>query len=223
MSSPPAPQAIRQEEMSRAFTIAANGYTAYVLTCRIAKALRAVAPRLRLTILPSGTPDILDELDTGLIDFALAGMTDGGDRFKCSRVMTDRYVAMMRCGHLAAGGPLHAEDLARLEHLTVTSSGDNTSFVDDILEARDLKREIVLSLPFLAVPEALAGSDLVAIMPQRVAQQLARSWELTACPLAYDTPQVELYMTWHRRLDSQVEHRWIRGTIRECLWVIAAT
>lgn len=216
------PQAVQPEEMSRAFTITVNGYTAYVLTCRIAAALRAAAPRVRLTILPSGTRDVLDELDTGLIDLALAGMADGGDRFKCSQVMTDSYVAVMRRGHPAAGTALQAEDLAKVEHLTVTSTGDSTSFVEDILEARQLKRNVVLSLPFLAAPEALAGSDLVAVMPARVARQLARSWELTACPFAHNTPQIELYMTWHRRSDNHPEHRWVRRTIRTCLRDIAA-
>ncbi len=216
------PQSTRPEDTSRSYTIAVNGYTAYVLAWRIVAALRRAAPRMRLTILPSGTRDILDELDAGLIDFALAGMTDGGDRFKCSRVMTDHYVAVLRRGHPGARAAMRAEDLAQMEHLTITSTGDNTSFVDDILEARQLTRDIVLSLPFLAAPEALAGSDLIAIVPSRVAQKLTRLWDLVACPLADETPNVELFMTWHRRLDSQAEHRWIRGTIRECLRDIAS-
>ena len=211
------PQAARPEEMSRGYTIAVNGYTAYVLTNRIVRALREAAPRLRLTVVPSGTRDVLAELDAGVIDLALTGLTEGGDRFKRSRVMTDRYVAVMRAGHPQAQDTLPAEALARMRHLTVTSTGDDTGFVGDFLEARQLRRDVVLSLPFLATPEALAGSDLVAVMPAGVAACLARVWGLAACAIECDAPAIELFMTWHRRLDGQSEHRWLRGMIRQCL------
>ncbi len=211
------PQATRPEDMNRAYTIAVNGYTAYTLAHDMAKALNAAAPQLRLTIVPSGTRDVLHELDIGLIDLALTGRTDGGDRFKCSRVMTDRYVAVLRKDHPCIAAALTAQTLGQMRHLTITSTGDNTSFIDDLLEARQLKREVALSLPFLATPEALATSDLVAIMPARVAARLARAWNLAACPLVFETPQVELTMIWHRRLDRQPEHRWLRTQIRQCL------
>ncbi len=212
-----APQAARPEDMTRTCTIAVNGYTAYVLAVPIVEALRKAAPQLRLLMVPSGTRDILHELDAGLIDLALSGMTEGGDRFKCSRVMTDRYVAVLRAGHPGASAILSAQDLAPMRHLTVTSTGDNTSFLDDYLEKHQLKRDVALSLPFLAAPEALAKSDLVAVMPARVAARLARIWGLAACAIACDAPQVELFMTWHRRLDAQEEHRWIRNAVRHCL------
>lgn len=211
------PQSARPEDMSHSCTIAVNGYTAYALTNQIVDALRKVAPQLRLMILPSGTRDILGELDAGVIDLALTGMTDGGDRFKCSRVMTDHYVALLRNGHPGACANLSVQALAQMQHLTITSTGDNTSFLDECLEAQRMKRDIVLSLPFLAAPEALVRSDLVAIMPARVASRLTRTWDLVACPIACEGPQIELSMTWHRRLDGQEEHRWIRTAVRRCL------
>ncbi len=217
------PQITRPEDMSRAFTMAVNGYTAYALTNEIVDALHEAAPQLRLTIVPSGTRDILNELDMGLIDLALTAMTTGGDRFKCSRVMTDRYVAVLRRGHPDAAASLSAEALANMRHLTITSTRDDTSFVDLFLEARQLKRDVVLSLPFLAVPEALTGSDLVAMMPARVASRLARTWDVVACAVDCHSPEIELSMTWHRRLDGQGEHRWIRTAIRRRLRDIGRT
>ncbi len=210
-------QAVQPADMAGRFTIAVNGYTAFALTNRIVDALLAEAPQLRLTVVPSGTRSIPDELDAGLIDLALADLLEGGDRFKCSRVLTDRYVAVVRSQHPAASTQLSLESFAGLRHVTLTSTGDSTSFVDEALDAAGLRRTIVLSLPFLAVPDALAGSDLVAILPARVAVRLQRNWDLVACPLPCAAPPVHLSMTWHRRVDGQVEHLWLRSAVRRCL------
>ena len=215
------PQATRPEDMRGNCTIAVNGYTATVLAARLVDALWSAAPKLKLTLVPSGTRNILDELDAGVIDLALTRMLDGGDRFKCTGVMTDTYVAVMRSHHPAAAGPLSLCDIAQLGHLTITSTGDNTSFLDEALEREGLKREIVLSLPFLSAPEVLVKSDLMAVMPARVAAWLGQGHVLVACPLPCQSPAVALSMTWHRRLDGQAEHRWIRDAVRQCLAEVA--
>jgi DNA-binding transcriptional LysR family regulator len=211
------PQAARPEDMSGHCTIAANGYTAFALTDRLVNMLLSAAPRLKLTILPSGTRNVLDELDAGVIDLALTRMLDSGDRFKCTGVMTDHFVAAMRSGHPAAASELSLKDIAELGHLTITSTGDNTSFLDEALEERQMKRSIALSLPFLSVPDVLAKSDLIAVLPARIAAKLGRTYEIVARPLPCKSPAVDLAMTWHRRLDAQPEQRWIRDKVRRCL------
>jgi DNA-binding transcriptional LysR family regulator len=216
-------QAAVPAEMTGSFTIAVNGYTAFALTNRIVDAIREDAPGLRLSIVPSGTRDVLNDLDNGTLDLALAGMLDGGDRFKCARVLTDRYVVVMRSQHPAATQDVSMEAFARLRHLVVTSTGDSTSFVDDALDEAGLTRRIALELPFLAVPEALAASDLVAILPALVAGRLRENWALIERPLPCAGPSIDLTMTWHRRTDEHGEHKWVRSAVRRCLARIGQT
>ncbi len=210
-------QALVPAEMAGRFTIAVNGYTAFALTNQIAAALAAEAPQLGLTVAPSGTRNIPDDLDAGLIDLALTGPVEGGGRFMCSRVLTDQYVALMRRQHPAAGAALSLEAFAGLRHLALTSTGDSTRFVDDALQAVGLRRTVALGLPFLAAPEALAEQDLVAIVPARVAARLRQPWGLVAHELPCPSPPVHLFMTWHRRRERQATHQWLRSAVRRCL------
>jgi len=39
--------------------------------------------------------DVLDQLDSGGIDVALSTLADGGERFKCVRIMDDDYVVLL--------------------------------------------------------------------------------------------------------------------------------
>ena len=147
-------------------------------------------------------------------------LLDGGERFKCSRVLTDRYVAVMRRQHPAATGELTLQRLASLRHLALTSTGDSMAFLETALDAAGLTRTVALSLPFLAAPEALASADLVTILPARVAARLRQGGALVAHALPCVAPAIHLTMTWHRRRDTQAEHQWLRANVRRCLAAI---
>ncbi len=211
------PHGAAPADMAGRMVVAVNGYTAFALANRIVAAIHAEAPGLGLAVVPSGTLDILDQLDARAIDLALTGPLDGGDRFKTTCMLTDVDVAVMRSRHPAAEAELSLQTLAGLRHLTLTSTGDSTAFLDEALEAAGVRRTIGLSLPFLAVSEALMGSDLVVILPRRVAAVLRRSWDLIERPLPFPAPPVHLMMTWHRRVDEQPKHQWVRATVRRCV------
>ncbi len=214
------PQAARPADMTGQVTIAVDGYTAFALANRIVDALRHEAPGLALTVLPSGTRDVLDALDAGVIDLALTRLLDGGERFKCSRVLTDRYVAVMRRQHPAAVGELTLERLASLRHLVLTSTGDDQGFLEAALAAAGRARAVARGRPFLAAPDALVRADLVAILPARVAARLRQDGKLVERDLPCAAPAIHLTMTWHRRRDTQAEHQWLRASVRRCLAAI---
>jgi DNA-binding transcriptional LysR family regulator len=87
-------------------------------------------------------------------------------------------------------------------------------FVDHALGERGLSRRIVARVPFLSVVLMLVGSDRLAIVPRRAANDLAAICPLVAMELPFGSPWIELSMIWHRRLDNHPAQRWLRGMIR---------
>ena len=81
------------EEADRRFTIAANNYAAAVLAGPIFAECRAVAPKVRLQLRPSGTLDVPELLDRGEFDVALVGQQAPVSRFSSQMLMEDEYVA----------------------------------------------------------------------------------------------------------------------------------
>jgi DNA-binding transcriptional LysR family regulator len=96
----------------------------------------------------------------------------------------------------------------------ITSTGDDTAFVDRALAERGLSRRIATRVPFLSIALLLVNSDHLAVLPRRVATDLAAICPLAVKDLPFGSPWIALSMIWHRRLDNHPAQRWLRETIR---------
>ncbi len=202
-------------QASRSFTIAANNYGSRAVIPGLIRRVAKLAPSVVLDVRPSGTLHVLDQLDSGGVELALSTLTDGGDRFKCVGLMEDEYVAIVASDHpVAAEADLSIERFAALPHVTVTSSGDDTHFIDDALAEHGLTRFVSAMVPLHSLILMLIGSEAVAVVPRRVAADLVVICPRAMRPLPFPSPRVALSMIWHRRLDNDPAHRWLRGTVR---------
>jgi DNA-binding transcriptional LysR family regulator len=67
---------------------------------------------------------------------------------------------------------------------------------------------------YLAVPAALAGSDLVATVPRRVAELIAATARVAVTPLPIDFA-LTVSMAWHRRAATDPAQSWFRSLLIE--------
>jgi DNA-binding transcriptional LysR family regulator len=205
-------------EASRSFTIASNNTAARAVIPALVRRIAKLAPSVVLDVRPIGARNVLDQLDNGEIELALSTLIDGGDRFKCAGLLDDEYAVILWNEHPVAADPaLSIEDFAALPHIEVTSGGDDTHFIDDVLAARGLARPIAAKLPLHSLASVLIGSRAVAVVPRRVAADLVSLCATTMRPLPFPSPRVSLSMIWHRRLDNHPAHRWLRATLRDAV------
>ena len=207
------PTAFEPTASNRRYTLAINNYSAVVLAPPLVAATLAAAPNVRLDLRPSGTLDIAEQLDRGDLDLALVGAEAPGERFSAQPLLEDRFILVMRRGHPSSLRALSPAEFAALPHLEISSSHEDTSFIDPWLANLGLARRIALRAPYLSAAPILAQSDMVATLSRRIAQELARDHPLQICEPPYDSPYVRTVMLWHRRLDSQPAHRWLRDVI----------
>jgi DNA-binding transcriptional LysR family regulator len=207
------PDTFIPEQADRRFTVAANNYAAVVLSPRIVMAVAAAAPSVHLDIRPRGTLDVVDLLDRGELDLTVGDFDHPGERFAVHPLLEDPFVLAMRRGHPAGRRKLTPEAFAALAHLEISSSGEDTSFIDRWLAGRKLRRSIMHRAPYLSAVGILSQSDMVATLSRRIAQAFVLGDPLQTRDLPCPSPQVSIGMLWHRRLDNQPAHRWLRGVI----------
>ena len=207
------PAAFDPAASDRRFALAINNYAAVVLAPPLVAAVSAAAPAVRLDLRPSGTLDILDRLDRGDLDLAIGSMGSPGERFATAPLLEDPFVLVMRRGHPASRRKLSAAAFAALPHLEISSSGEDTGFIDRWLVASGLVRRIGLRAPYLSAGPILVQSDMVATLSRRIAQEFVRNHPLQIREPPYDSPRVRTVMLWHRRLDRHPAHRWLRDVI----------
>jgi DNA-binding transcriptional LysR family regulator len=209
------PDGFDASQTSRSYTIAANNYAARAVIPALARRMAKTAPSIVLEVRPIGALHVLDQLDAGGVELAVTTLTEGGDRFKCVGLLDDDYVAILSSDNPVAAEPeLSIETFAALPHITITSSGDDTHFVDDALADCGLDRLVSAKVPLHSLILMLIGSEALAVVPRRVAADLVAICPLTMRPLPFPSPRVSLSMIWHRRLDNHPAHRWLRGTLR---------
>jgi DNA-binding transcriptional LysR family regulator len=205
-------------QASRDFIIAVNNCAARAVVPALVRRLAKLAPSVVLDVRPLGRRNVLDQLDGGEIELALTALIDGGDRFKCVGLLDDEYAVIVSSDHpMVADLEFSIEDFAALPHIDVTSSGDDTHFIDDVLAERGLTRAVVAKLPLHSLVSVLVGSRALAVVPRRVAADLVTLCPLVMLPLPFPSPRVSLSMIWHRRLDNHPAHRWLRGTLRDAV------
>ena len=197
----------------RHFSIAVNNYAAVALAPPLVAAVAATAPGVCLDLLPSGTLDITARLDHGDLDLAIGNMDTPGERFALTPLLEDSFVMLMRQDHPASRRKLSAAAFADLCHLEISSSKEDTSFIERWLAEHNLKRCIDLRVPYLSTAQILTQSDMVATLTRRIAQELVRSHPLQIVEPPYISPRVQTQMLWHKRLDRHPAHRWLRELI----------
>lgn len=212
---------------TREFSIALDNRAALALAAPLVLQVSKAAPGVTLRLRPSGTLDLAGLLDRGELDLAVVGdaRRAAGERFGSRQLFEDAFVLVMRSGHPAQDEPPSLAWLAGLQHLDISSSGDDIRFLDEALAARGLSRRVVLSAPYLSAPALLTQSDMVAVVGQRVAAEFARVHPVAIKPLPRLAPErggdrnagrtaAQAVMIWHRRSDSLPAHCWLRDLLQ---------
>ena len=76
-----------------------------------------------------------------------------------------------------------------------------------------------LTLPhFLALPDVLGDTDLLALVPEPLACSLCARFSLQQRPLPYSAPPTNLQMVWHCRNTPEPGHGWLRDQLQQVLW-----
>jgi DNA-binding transcriptional LysR family regulator len=206
------PEEFIPTQAERRFTVAVNNYAAVVLAGPLIAESAALAPKVRISLRPSGTLNLQELLDRGELDIAIAALEPPADRFAARVLVEDRYVAVMRRGHPVGRKRLDAKTFAALPHLVISSSGEDLSFVDAALAAEGYARSIALEAPYLSAGTILVQSDMVAVLGGQIAQEFRRAYPIELRDLPFKSPRLRAVMLWHRRFNDQPAHRWLRET-----------
>src|SRR5215207_1820357 len=195
------------------FTAGMAEYAEVALVGRLAASFAREAPRATLRLTPLTGPEAAEQLDRGTIDVAVAHTRNLPPHIQSQVLLRDPFVVVMRRGHPAAAQPLSLEAYAAQDHVLVSPRGATSGALDRILVDFGLKRRLALLVAtYLAVPAALAASDLVATVPQGTARQIAAIADIEIMPLPIDF-SATVSLAWHRRTATEPAQLWFRSLL----------
>jgi len=235
-----APSDFDPAETDRAFDIAAPPPVSFGLLPEVVARVRREAPHAQLRIRGLG-PDAAAAVESGAVDVALASFGRMPERFSREILLEDRMVWVMSSDNPAAGQPLTLDRLAEMPLLVLAvGQGERGGareggriLVDDsgawerALGGRAARRHIQATSDDLhAAAAIIAGSDLVGMMPSRMAHYWATLRRLKVFDPPYESGRVTLEMLWREEASGDPGLQWLLGLIRDAVrtsWVMGGT
>ena len=197
---------------SHTWRVAAADYGESTIVLPALPGLRKAAPGARLAVLPLLPSRIARQAEQGDIDLALHTADGAPPGLHRQALFAERYVLVSRAGHPRLKRRPTLAQFRELDYVLVSSEGGGFHGVtDQALAELGLKRRVVLSVPhFLYARSVVAATDLVAMLPSRLARGVA-GLQLFEPPL--EVPGYEMVMLWHERSHRDPGHQWLRGHI----------
>ncbi|WP_298159982.1 LysR family transcriptional regulator [Brevundimonas sp.] len=198
---------------TRVFTIVSNDYATFVLGPPIVEIMAREAPHVDLRMIAADKAEVPGLLEKGLADVAIGVFPSPPDRFVVQTLFTEHFVGVARENHPILERPITPEAFAAADHALFTTRRDASGEVDKAFLQRGLRRRISLTLPhFLALPEILARSDMVASIPSRAARFFVQSG-LSVFDLPLSIPRWTLSMVWSPTTRHDPAATWLRSRI----------
>lgn len=205
------------ETASLSVVIACTDYLQTAVVQPLAISLRKRAPGVRIALRHLDPARLEAQMLNGEVDLALMTPELGPESLRSRHLFDERYVLIGRVGHPKLRDRLSVAQFARLDHVIVSlRGGDFTTAVDDVLAALGYQRNVALSAAsFLSVPEIVAHSDFVALVPERLVRDRCEVLKVVECP--FPVPGFAVGMLWHERNHGHSGQRWIRDAIVDSL------
>ncbi|HEY0296713.1 MAG TPA: LysR family transcriptional regulator [Bordetella sp.] len=195
--------------------IACTDYLQAAVVQPLAIALRKRAPGVRIALRHLDPPQLEAQMASGQVDLALMTPEHGPASLRSRHLFDERYVLIGRRRHPELRRGLSVEQFARLDQVIVSlRGGDFTTPVDEGLAALGYKRNVALSAAsFLFVPDVVAHSDFIALVPERLVRDRSEALKVVECP--FPVPGFAVSMLWHERNHSHDGQRWVREVVIE--------
>lgn len=193
--------------------IAASDYVQYSVLMPLLDVLRVEAPGIRVAWRTIDTANLETQMIRGDVGLALTTPETAPETLRMRKIYREEYVTIARLDHPAIRNGLDIETFCQLDHVIVSPRGGGFyGPADEALSALGQTRRVMLSAPgFLVVPEIVAHSDMIALVPGRLALNREDRLQQFAPPLP--VTGFDMAMVWHDRTTTHPMHRWLRDRL----------
>jgi DNA-binding transcriptional LysR family regulator len=195
--------------------LASTDYALRAIVVPFLSALRKQAPNMRVSVLPMDDQALGQQLERGDVDLALLANGAAAPDLHVMPLFEERYVCVMRADHPdATSTPISLARFCALDHVLVSLSGGGFHGVtDEALRKIGKSRRVTVSVSsFLVLPEILMVSDLIAVVPRRLA---IGNPGLTIVQPPVEIPGFSKLLAWHERTHRDAGHRWVRSLLAD--------
>ena len=207
------------------FKVSGSDFFAEMLMPNLADRMSARAPLMLVHLVDLVPDNYIDTLDRYDVDLALIPALTLPDWVESKKVFSSAFSVIARKDHprllragLSAGETIPIDLYCDIGHVLFSPEGKATAMGDAALAEVGRKRRVAMTMPvFSGVYRAVAGSDLIALLPTQLARHIASTVGIEVFQPPMVVKPAQIVMIWHRRNSASPSHIWLRDQIAEIL------
>lgn len=200
------------------FRLIGTDYMQIVVLPPLLEKLELAAPGVNLLVRPANPMKVPELLANAQVDLGIGFLRDPPGNLHARLLLEEPSVCVARRPHPALNGRISLDQFCRLSHVRVTPSkaGIYAAMIDEQLNHLRVTVRSALTVPgYLVAPAVAARTNLLAIVPKRVALVFAAAMPLQLLEPPIPIPPLRISLYWHDRSHRDPRHRWLRGLIAE--------
>lgn len=193
----------------RRFRLAMSDIGVLIFVPLLLRRFQEVAPHIEIDVV-SISETTAEDLAAGRLDVAIGNIPQLNSQTRSAHLFKEHYVCLMSASHPSIGSEMSLSQFLTARHVMVSSPRSGHALVEEGLAQLGIHRNIVAKVPhFTVLPELLSQSDLLVILPSRVANLYVVQGALKAMRLPVELPEFHVQVHWHRRQDTSIAHKWL--------------
>jgi DNA-binding transcriptional LysR family regulator len=156
------------------------------------------------------------DLYLGLNSLRLFGLKAFPETLRIVDLRPVRWVGVVSSDHPSVGDQLTEEQYLQLPHVFGWPSGHTIPLEELVRRLVNADIHVAATTQgLLEIPFLLAGTQLIATLPEHLAKTLAATAPLRILPLPFKTPETREVVIWHKRNEPDPGHAWLRDVVIE--------
>ena len=228
-----APSDFSPSTSERRFVLAAGTFACAVLTPPLVSRMAAETPLAELSI-DQYAADVFERLDAHRLDFTVGGVIAAPARFAHEVIIRETLAWVVRSEHplarlnrveledlvsvphvVIAGAPRAVDDVSQRSGVLTHGNWEETGAFEAALAAHGLTRRIGVSVPdSYAACAVVSRSDMVTLIPRRLALLSAQHGRMKLIEPPYQSPSVDISLIYLKERLAEPAIAWMRDLIR---------
>jgi DNA-binding transcriptional LysR family regulator len=211
-------QEFSAETFSRTINVSMNHAVEHIWGPALMNAARRQAPNLKWKVHPDYLDDIPGRLKDGRLDFAVEYTPMPEDHYDSLLLLRESLTLISSVDHPCALSGISLEEFQTLAQVSLVrrsgmvrdQNSRRTTPLEFLLGSSLPHRNIALQMSsFVSIPPVVAATDLIAVVPTRLARPLVDAGKLISHNLPFEYSDIEVRLYWHKSRNTDQGHEWV--------------